>query len=854
MSNEKSKMKSISNLSHIRKQTPFDDKRYSSCYNRMVNANVYTGFKRNLNNSNDKNTIFLHSKGSKFTNRYSNPTNNVNLLKMANEGGVSNGLNSKSSTFESNFTKLTKNYVNLSKGNKNTHGNEENMKGNEGNTKVRVTKSVYNRFTEIVTSKIRNFTLLNSKSVRSSVDNEGVSLSNDTTNEKEKNIGSCKGESNISGTGRSNEKNNSDNCNGVGKVKNKRKNHISNEKKGSNLMHFMGQLNIFQNKCTSANYSVAEGEQSENTNDYEESEETDHFNKVNGNKIKGASDSYGKNANKKNYIKLSSNKNAENYMGDRNESKLTKVSNYLCSIKNSDNINRIKRIYSGKSAIRSVTNKRVQDMKNGDNITNHRNSNVQVLSSHMDAMKNVNKIMNSNNENFTKNYNEMSRNLIINNDINNDDINNDDINNDDNNNNDNNNDDNNNDDNNNDDNNNDDNYNNNNSTLHAYNMNVENLDTNYRKNYDTVMVNRSCQGMVNMKKTNSHFVKYNKCNGEFFFPFQKRNSTLHNPLSVTRFFDNKNKIANIKTKEEEWYMHDMNSKQMSYSSENKKLFITAEKDDPLNNNRGNNNIYMSNSIRSNNIEQYNIDKRNCLNTSIETKQVEKENRTVHMNNNAFMNRPAFTYSNDYPLFKNKLTSLHTKNIPTSTFNYNITPDKVGTSCVLKSASLHENGITRSAYQNVDKNVYQNGGKNVYQTVSQNSMKPLNYSNEKNSRKDTRSLYKKEGNLLMSSDTSNVANASNTSIPLRKDATSDYIKNMSSVDENNLSVEQIMKIPGVKLGKNYVQGIDICSDWLKFNDYDKKVIEQSLKNSLENKNYKNFVNSMQFNNTFYSHIK
>ncbi|SBS82858.1 conserved Plasmodium protein, unknown function [Plasmodium ovale curtisi] len=805
--NEQSKLKGISNFSHARKQTPFEYRRYGASHHRMVQPNsTYLGFKRNVHNVNDKINLPFQERGTKCTVRYLSSKSDINSLQINKDGWIKGDSKEEGSkdrtnavtTFESNLTKL-KNFTHILK--RNTNNPEEIEKKNEKDT-----KSAYNRFTEIVTSKFRNFTLRNSKSVRSSTTNELISFSNNLETGEKKNYINQRNNNNI-------EVKKKDSKSGTSNASND----ISEKKNEGSIISFMGQLNIFQNKCTSAmgntdkegDVQDEEGEKDKNlphpqklgSNKCDKKKEEKCF--INGGNKKESNHIEGTQKGENGIHLTNSHKKEVSTSEGKNESSVSNLRNYVCSITNMDHMKGIKNMHSKEAEMMTFTNKKKENVKKGAEVSNHRNSNYHVLSDHMDAMKNISKVLNVHNasdvngkatcEDVAKsgvagnaNYRKEPYNDITHN-----------------------------------------------NTLLTYNMHVEQPSM----SRNSQMINRGGQMTLNMKKTNSnYFVNQNKGNGDVFFPFQKRNSTLHGSVSFVKFHDINGNMSNMVRKDDKVLMNDVGTNDISFINERKKpLFINKQQMEIMQ--MGNRHINLSNSIEEKKIEKPGNEQRTFINPFIDM-----ENNPIQLGNNTFKNK---NYSNFYnnPFFNNKLTSLHEKNAPASSFNMYLSREKMPSrNCFLKTPSFYRNGVNTGANPNgTSKGVR---AKPYEQNMSTNVSVP-EHSGEDKFTTETKFIYKNDGNYDVSSNFLN---------KFPKKVSSDDEKNVHSIDENNMSIEQIMKIPGVKLGKNYIQDFDICSDWLRFNDYDKKVIKQSLQNSLENTNHKHFMDSSQFTSGFFSHTK
>ncbi|ETW56565.1 hypothetical protein PFUGPA_01355 [Plasmodium falciparum Palo Alto/Uganda] len=774
---------------NMRKATPFEGKRYSISYNRMMTPNLYTGFKRNINNINYKNNFLLSSNVSKCSNRYVSSKSDVHSLKKPN-GKLINE-NMKPSKFEKDslFT------LNLEK---NDTQYNENTK-NEMNK-----KSPYTRFTEIFTDKLKNFTLGNRKSFRSSTVHGTVSsYKNIDDDEKEKNYKgdqsfNKKNDQKEGGKEEENYKNDEDMENLNEKQKHEIEKQIeeqTNEEqknnkvddnliKSSNLKTFIDHLNFFQSKCKANKGFMA--------NIHEKKQNHEYVNQKNGN-----DDKYDNNKMEDNMMKLNECNNESGKANNANEKENNNNNNnnsnnmnkyYLSNLKkNGEKMNKTNDIFNNirNGLSNAINSEKGNDIKNGNNyinVSNNRN-NVNVSHSHNDHMKRANYMINSNK---TVNFDsEFSKNL----------------------------------------------WNSNNNTLNTYNMNVQNFNINNKKNSNVQVLNNIGQSSFNDQHVNSQIGTLNNKMGEFFFPFQKRHSTLHSRSSIKNTLDNdKKKIANLKIKENDMIMYDINRNANSFSNENKHIFINEKVSSMSQNNKEfhpnvcNNNKSISNNNNTNTyMNEYNNMKRNTFFTNpfTEGEQVQNNNRNVDINNNEYLNKTKLASCGNYSSFKEKITSIHKNIVPTKNFYLFNSQDKSNHNCILKTCSLHKNNVTEDEYEN-----------------------KINNEKGENLMKDTKNLYHDNENNHISS---NFVNS------YKQQSSSNNMKVMQCEDENNLSIEQIMKIPGVKLGRNYIQDMDICSDWLKFNDYDKKVIEESLKNSLADKNYQNFLDTTQFKNTFFSNM-
>ncbi|SBT34176.1 conserved Plasmodium protein, unknown function [Plasmodium ovale wallikeri] len=805
--NEQSKLKGISNFSHTRKQTPFEYRRYGASHHRMVQPNsAYLGFKRNVHNVNDKINLPFQERGTKCTVRYLSSKSDINSLQINKDRWIKGDSKEEGSkdrtngvtTFESNLTKL-KNFTHILK--RNTNNSEEIEQKNEKDT-----KSAYNRFTEIVTSKFRNFTLRNSKSVRSSTTNELISFSNNLETGEKKNYINQGNNNNI-------EVKKKDSKSGTSNASN----NISEKINGGSIISFMGQLNIFQNKCTSAvgntdkegDVQEEVGETDKNlpdpqklgSNKCDKKKEEKCY--VNGGNKKESNHSEGTQKGENGIHLANSNKKEVSTREGKNESSVSNLRNYICSITNMDHMKGIKNMHSREAEMMNFTDKKKENVKKEAEVSNHRNSNFHVLNDHMDAMKNISKVLNVHNTSGvdgkgtcediekggvvgnTKYHKEPYNDITHNN------------------------------------------------TLLTYNMHVEQPSM----SHNAQMLNRGGQMTLNMKKTNSnYFTNQNKGNGDVFFPFQKRNSTLHGSVSFAKFHDINGNMSNMVRKDDKVLMHDVGTNDMLFTNERKKpLFVDKQQMEIMQ--KGDRHINLSNSIDEKKIENPGNEKRTFINPFIDM-----ENNPIQLGNNTFKNKNCSNFYNN-PFFNDKLTSLHEKNAPASSFNMYLSGEKMGNrNCFMKTPSFYRNGVNTGANPNGTNTVVRT---KLYEQNMPTNVSVHEHSGEDKFTKETKFIYKNNGNYDVSSNFLN---------KFPKKVSSDDEKNVQSIDENNLSIEQIMKIPGVKLGKNYIQDIDICSDWLRFNDYDKKVIKQSLQNSLENTNYKNFMDSSQFTNGFFSHMK
>ncbi|SOV77135.1 conserved Plasmodium protein, unknown function, partial [Plasmodium sp. gorilla clade G3] len=769
---------------NVRKATPFEGKRYSISYNRMMTPNIYTGFKRNINNINYKNNFLLSSNVSKCSNRYVSSKSDVHSLKISNEKLINENMKPFKFEKDSLFT------LNLEK---NDTQYNENTK-NEMNK-----KSTYTRFTEIFTDKLKNFTLGNRKSFRSSTVHGTVSSSkNIDYDEKEKNYkGDQTFNKKIDQKDRGKEERNYKNDQDMEHLNEKKMKHEiekqieeqSNEEqksnkaddnliKSSNLKTFIDHLNFFQSKCKANKSSIA--------NIREKKESHKYVNQKNGN-----NDKYDNNKTGDNIMKLNEGNNESGKVNNENEKENNNnnnMNNFCLSNlkKNAEKINKTNGIFNNvrNGLSNAINSEKENDIKNGNNYINVSNNqnNVNVIHSHNDQMKRANYMINSNK---TVNFDsEFSKNL----------------------------------------------WNSNNNTLNAYDMNVQNFNINNKKNSNVQLLNNTGQSSFNDQNVNSHIGTLNNKMGEFFFPFQKRHSTLHSRSSIKNTLDDdKKKIANLRIKENDMVMYDINRNENPFSNENKHIFINEKVNSMSQNNKGFHlNVCNNKSISNNNntnkyMNEYNNMKRNTFFTNpfTEGEQVQNNNRNVDINNKEYLNKTKLASCRNYSTFKEKITSIHKNIVPTKNFYLFNSQDKGNHNCILKTCSLHKNNITEDEYEN-----------------------KINNEKGENLMKDTKNLYHDNENNHISS---------NFIKSYKQQSSSNNMKVMQCQDENNLTIEQIMKIPGVKLGRNYIQDMDICSDWLKFNDYDKKVIEESLKNSLADKSYQNFLDTTQFKNTFFSNM-
>ncbi|GAW80572.1 hypothetical protein, conserved [Plasmodium gonderi] len=869
---------SVSNINHFNKQPPFVNKRYSSEYNKMINQKMYTGFKRNVNHFNDMNNVLLHAKGLTYSNRHFTTTNNDNLFGIRKEGEKKDNVVCTNPTnLESNVSKLSnlkkftdlKKLMHLANGlneGKNSQGNIETEKNTIEN------KSAYNRFTEIFTNKIKNFTLRNSKSIRCSKTHENVPFSNDTNSEEKDKSSELKMES----------KNSDDNSSKVleentskyhNSLVNEKGNYLCDNKKRGNIVDsFIEQLNFFQSKCTSVEVNQHHHEESLPSEDNKTQMEVA---EAGVDTREDAREDAGGHT----HINDTTKKPTEhkNIAEDKNNDiGISQVSSIFCTVKNNrdDVKKRGKGMHIRKPGILGVSNGKDEDIQQSGNVNNYPNGHMsnspightnnypigymnnypighmqnspighmKALNTHTGAMRNLNNAMYSGKGGINW-CNEFANNMV---------------------------------------------HKSNNASL-ARNRNIIMLEGMYKPNYNSQMQNRIniqargvprgasaapvSRGSHNMKKTNSYFLHHNQHNGELFFPFQKRNSTLHNPVSVPKFQGHQNKMTDLIEKEKNLLdICDMNAKNdISYSNEINPLFKTEHMQQTMHNYRKKN---VSNDIG--NIEQYTTDKRTFVNPFMEQENSHKGLGYMHLSNNILLNKSNANNRYNYSLFNKKINFQEEKNnTHTSTFNSYNTKDQLKRNCVLKDAHMQENYIMKPVHHNwngtahqigtqldppnVDKCMLQKWKKNnanevddsskVYHEMDSNKVYHENVSNlwnPQNFTKETTTLKKNDGRVSM---------APNFLTPYHKDIPSNDMQSVNFADEsNNLTIEQIMKIPGVKLGKNYIQDVDICSDWLKFNDYDKKVIEESLKNSFKNKNYKNFMDSMQSANGFYSTVK
>ncbi|KJP86234.1 hypothetical protein AK88_04128 [Plasmodium fragile] len=865
--------KRTSNINHFRRQTPFTNKRYNNGYNKMINPNVYSGFKRNMNSFNDANNGLLHAQGSAHPSRYASAKSNDHAehVKQGDKKKEDNRDVANSNNLESNLKNLTnfkklanlKNLINLGNGfneKKTSPGGEaseketietnekQGIEANEKKGKGTETKSAYNRFTEIVTNKIKNFTLRSSKSVRCTTNNESVPFCNPTDEGKKdksgqlnKEAGNKAGESNTKDVHRNTHSH--ENC-----FANENSNNPCDNKKGGNIVSsFMGQLNFFQSKCESEKAGANDEKESQldKASKVQEEDQSKENAKENG----GSSET--EKGETKSLETDSTNKPGEHKDSEKDkngDNTNDKVSSYLCKMKTQDGAKkRVNSMYTRKTHALGTASGGGIGIVQGAGSMNNRTSNNAIA--HLSNYANVHLNHPSGMPNWmkgtkgsisgTKCYSEISN----------------------------------------------DQGQTGSNVAFAPNRSVKSVEgshkTNYnyrggsatpthhaaRSSYEAFAPNGALLSM-STKKTNSHFVYHNQPSGEFLFPFQKRNSTLHNPMSVAKFQEHQKKVANSAEIEKDFLNKcEMNAKQqhISFTNDHKSLFRSEQMNQtgyPCRNADGSNEISK--------MEQHSNSKMSFINPFVQAEPALKGMGSIHLSNNTLVgNANAGNQDNNYPFFKEKLTSLQEKrrnsNVPMSSFNLHSSQEKLNRNCILKTASMHKNCVLESSSQGWRGNAYKTGANYMQPSGatcmpntrvvhllpnsstqytphngSANHFNPANLWNPQGFTKETVPplQHKKDGSVSV---VSNFVNAYHKGTP-----SNDNHMVHPTIDESKVSIEQLMKIPGVQLGKNYIQDIDICSDWLKFNDYDKKVIKQSLMNSLENNNYKNFMDSMQFN--------
>ncbi|EUD67416.1 hypothetical protein C922_02122 [Plasmodium inui San Antonio 1] len=896
-----------SNMNHFRRQTPFTDKRYSSGYstgyNRTINPNVYSGFRRNMNSFNDTNNGFLHAQSSTHASRYPSAKSNDNSVhinqgdKKEDNQDVANSNNLESNLKNvTNFKKVAnlKILINLGKGfnekklspgdeasaKKGIQTNEKkgvetddkkeiqtnDKKGIEKNEKKAIeTKSAYNRFTEIVTNKIKNFTLLNSKSVRCTTTNESVPFCNATDEGKQDKNGQLKEGGNKAKDSNTKEVHRNthsyESC-----FTNANSNYLCDSKKGGNIVSsFMGQLNFFQSKCASGKESAndEEGNQLGEASQTQESvqervKEADQnrgIAKPNGGSAEteegereaSATDSTNKPGEHKH--------TDEDKDGDRNGDKssdntIDNVRNYLCKMKAKDGgKKRVNSMYTRKTHVLGAASGGIGRVQGGAPL-NNRTSNHAIAhlrnyaTAHLNHPSGIPNWKNGTNGGIsgTKCYSEISNGEVQTGS----------------------------------------------NVAFAPNRSVRTVQGSHKTNYNSrggsatpayhaarlsyeAFAPNGTLLLMGTKKTNSHFVHHNQPSVESLFPFQKRNSTLHNPMSVSKFQEHQKKVENSVEMEKDFLLNmcDVNAKQhIPLTNDNRCVFRSEQMNQTGYHFRK---AGVSNELSK--MEQHSNGRRTFINPFVEAEPVLKGMGSIHLSNNTLIGKQNMGHEdNNYHFFKEKLTSLQEKrnrNVPMSTFNLHTSQERLNRNCVLKTASMHENCALKSSSQGWGGNAPQRGvnymqpgGVNyapqsgatcmpnngvhlppnsstqyAQHNGSANHSNPANLWNPQSFTKEAVPLHKKDGNVSVMP---NFLNAYHKGTP-----SNDMPTAHPTIDESNLLIEQLMKIPGVQLGKKYIQDIDICSDWLKFNDYDQKVIKESLKNSLENNSYKSFMDSMQF---------
>ncbi|ANQ07631.1 Uncharacterized protein PCOAH_00021970 [Plasmodium coatneyi] len=846
--------KRTSNMNHFRRQTPFTDKRYSNGYNKMMNPNVYSGFRRNMKSSNDTNNGFLHAQGSTHASRYASAKSNENLehinqgAKKKDNQDVANSNNLESNLKNlTNFKKLAnlKNLINLGNG----FSEKKLSPGDEASGKNGIeTKSAYNRFTEIVTNKIKNFTLRNSKSVRCTTTNESVPVCKDTYEGKKDNkSGEMKEGDNK--PEESNAKEVHGNTNSYESCfANENSNYLCDNKKGGNIVsNLMGQINFFQRKCASGKGGANDEEESQ-SGEASQMQEEDQSGGIAKPNCDSAETEEGEG---KSPGTDSTNKPSEQKDND-------KVKNNLCKMKTQDGgKKRVNSMFTRKSHALGAANGRIGGVHGGAPL-NSRPGNYAAAhlsnyaSVHLNHPSGIPNWKNSTNGAIsgTKCYSEISNDQMQTGS----------------------------------------------NVAFAPNRSVKIAEGSHKTNYNfrtgsatpTHYAARSSYEAfalngapvpIGTKKNNSHFVHNNQPSGEFLFPFQKRNSTLHNPMSVAKFQEHQKKVANSVEMEKNFLnMCELNAKQhIPFTNDNRCVFRSEQM-----NQTGHHWTKADFINEMSKMEQHSNAKKTFINPFIEAEPALKGMGSIHLSNNTMVgNQNARHQDNNYPFFKEKLTSLQEKrnsNVPMGSFNLHSSQEKLNRNCVLKTASMHENLALKSSSQGWRGNAYQMGANYMQPSVVNyaphsgttcmpntrihllpnsstqyapqnapvNHFNPANLWNPQSFTKETVPLHKNEGNVSV---VPNFLNAYHKGTP-----SNDMHNVHPTIDESNLSIEQLMKIPGVQLGKNYIQDIDICSDWLKFNDYDKKVIKQSLMNSLENNNYKSYMDSTQFTKGFFPTVK
>ncbi|SCM23049.1 conserved Plasmodium protein, unknown function [Plasmodium chabaudi adami] len=479
-----------------------------------------------------------------------------------------------------------------------------------------------------------------------------------------------------------------------------------------------------------------------------------------------------------------------------------KISNTSCNAKE-NNLND-----TNTKQINNLSNNVDEIKKQTNNIINYRNSNVHPMNNNLVNAKIVSKLNNDQVGDNVKVPNGSYKNYSSNNNI----------------------------------------INNNNNTLHTYKMHVDNPDMKYKKGYHSNVFNRGSQGLLNIKKTCSNYVNHNRISApryesasntgmrsgsgvDRFIHFHKRNSTLNGAMPFPNFHEhNKNIINNIKTK--------------GSPNEFTKPFMKREsKIDIMNNSRI---INMSNNINED-IGKYIYDKDHLfLKPFTGFENIKSEtNLFMQLNNDKFMTKAnqinCDTNNNDINknLKENMLEKQTNNVISSSTLKMHNNKENENRNCVLKTQGVCQNDMTKTELQNE----FQNNYLKNYEQSAQTNLKEYNNTktNSNHSTKETKFIYKDDTKYNMPT----------TFLKEFQKNTSNNKKYIETIDENNLTIEQIMKIPGVKLGKNYIQDINVCSDWSKFNDYDQKVIKQSIQNSFDNNNYNHFMDFTQFTNTFFS---
>ncbi|CAD2098217.1 conserved Plasmodium protein, unknown function [Plasmodium vinckei lentum] len=502
-------------------------------------------------------------------------------------------------------------------------------------------------------------------------------------------------------------------------------------------------------------------------------------------------------------VKSENNKIEEPQCANKSSNENDKISNTSCNAKE-NNLND-----TNTKQINNFSNNIDEIKKQTNNIINYRNSNVHPMNNNLVNAKNMNKlnndqaIVNGVCDNL-KASNVSYKNYSSNNNI----------------------------------------INNNNNTLHTYKMHVDNPDMKYKKGYHSNIFNRGSQGLLNIKKTCSNYVNHNRISApryesasnmgmrsgsgvDRFIHFHKRNSTLNGAMPFPNFHEhNKNIINNIKTK--------------GSPNEITKAFMKREsKIDIMNNSRI---INMGNNINED-IGKYIYDKEHLfLKPFTGFENIKSEtNLFMQLNNDKFMTKgnQISCGTNNTDINKNlkeQMLEKQTNNvISSSTLKMHNNKEIENRNCVLKTQGACQNDMTKTELQN---NYLKNYEQNVQTNLNEyNNTK----TNSNHSTKETKFIYKDDTKYNMPT----------TFLKEFQKSTSNNKKYIETLDENNLTIDQIMKIPGVKLGKNYIQDINVCSDWSKFNDYDQKVIKQSIQNSFDNNNYNHFMDFTQFTNTFFS---